>query len=254
LVFLRLLYRLPLLLFHLLIGTPATVLCQAPFGWAIRIGPRTLAQVMAVWWGGVICVIFGVRRRVSGSFPEGPQLVAANHTSWVDIVLLQSLAPMVFVAKYEISRWPLLGWMARSGGTVFHQRGSHDSASGVASAMAGRLAEGRKIAIFPEGGILPGEGVKRFHARLFAAAIDTETPVQPVMLRFIRDGERIDDMNFRQGEHFVGNFLRLLCQPGCTADVRVLPPLETAGQRRRQLAASSEVAVRAAFESGVEND
>jgi len=254
LVFLRLLFRLPLLLFHLLIGTPAAVICQAPFGWAIRIGSRTLAQVMSVWWAAVICLIFGVQRRVTGTFPEGPQLVAANHTSWVDIALMQSLAPMVFVAKYEISRWPLLGWMARSGGTVFHRRGSHDSASGVAAAMAGRLAEGRKIAIFPEGGILPGKGVKRFHARLFAAAVDTGTPVQPVMLRFIRNGEQIDDMDFREGEHFVGNFIRLLCQRGCVADVHVLPPLESTGQQRRQLAGAAEAAVREAFESAIGGD
>jgi len=254
LALLRLLYRFPLLLLHLCIGTPAAVLCQAPFGRSIRIGTRTLAQRMAVWWSGVICVIFGVKRRVRGHFPDGPQLVAANHTSWLDIVLLESLAPMVFVAKYEISRWPLLGWLAKSGGTVFHQRGSHDSASGVASAMAARLGGGRKVAIFPEGGILPGPGVKRFHARLFAAAIDTAVPVQPVMLRFIRDGERSDDMVFRQGETFVGNFFRLLLQAGCTADVQVLAPLDPAAKQRRELAGEAESVVRSAFESDVPRD
>jgi 1-acyl-sn-glycerol-3-phosphate acyltransferase len=242
------------MLLHLFIGTPLTVLAQAPFGWSIRIGRRTLAQVMTVWWAGVICRIFGVRRQVRGHFPEGPQLIAANHTSWVDIALLMSLAPMVFVAKHEISRWPLLGWMARSGGTVFHQRGSHDSASGVASAMAERLEQGRKIAIFPEGGILPGEGVKRFHARLFAAAIATGTPVQPVMVRFIRDGVKTEDMTFLPGENFVGNFMRLLVQERCTADVHVLPPLESGGRQRRELAGDSEAAVRAAFESDVRRE
>lgn len=252
--FLRLIYRLPLLLLHVLIATPLTVLCQVPAGWKVHIGRRPLSQVMSRWWSAAVCRIFGIRRRVEGEFAHGPSLVAANHISWVDIMLLHSVAPMVFVAKYEISQWPVVGWLAKSGRTVFHRRGSHDSASDVAHAMAGRLEQGIKVAIFPEGGILPGVGVKRFHARLFAAAIESSVPVQPVMLRFVRDGQRLDDITFLPGEHFVGNFFRLLMCKGYTADVQVMSRIDPAGKQRRQLAGESESAVRAAFESDIADD
>ena len=114
--------------------------------------------------------------------------------------------------------------------------------------MAERLRQGAKVAIFPEGGILPGEGVKRFHARLFAAAIETGVPVQPVMIRYLRDGRHYPGMTFLPGEHFVANFFRLLRQKRCVAQMCVLPLIDSAGQQRRELAQASELAVRAAFD------
>ena len=83
--FFRLAYRLPCMLLHLLIGTPPVVLCQTAPGRAIRIGDKPLSEVMSHWWVAVICWIFGLRVRVDGEFPDGPQLVAANHISWIDI-------------------------------------------------------------------------------------------------------------------------------------------------------------------------
>lgn len=251
---LRLIYRLVFLLLHLLIGTPVTVLCQGSWGRSIILAGQPLSEILACWWSRVVCRIFGITRDISGEFQPGAQLVAANHISWLDIALLHSFAAMGFVAKAEINSWPLLGILARSGGSVFHQRGSHDSSSGVKAAMIERLHENRKVAIFPEGGILPGEEVKRFHARLFAAAIEAQVPVQPVMIRYLRDGRRYDEITFLPGEHFMANFLRLLMQKRCVGDVQVLPLIESAGKPRRQLAGEAEEAVRTAYESGLPDD
>lgn len=252
--FLRLFYRLPLLLLHLLIGTPVTLLCQTTPGHAIKVKGIPLSEIVSCWWSRVICFIFGLRVRVSGEFEHGPVLVAANHISWIDITLLHSTVAMGFVAKAEISKWPLVGSLAKSGGVVFHQRGDHNSASGVTTLMAERLREQRKVAIFPEGGILPGEGVKRFHARLFAAAIETGSPVQPAMVRYLRDGELYEDITFLPGEHFLANFFRLLMQRPCVAEVRILKPIDSAGKQRRQLAGEAEAQVRAAYQSDLPYD
>jgi 1-acyl-sn-glycerol-3-phosphate acyltransferase len=247
----RLSYRLPLLILHLLTGTPVTVLCQGPWARTVQFAGQPLAEFLSCWWSRVICRIFGIRRNLTGEFVPGAQLVAANHISWIDIALLHSFTAMGFVAKAEIDGWPLLGTIARAGGSVFHHRGSHDSASGVATQMANRLRENRRVAIFPEGGILPGSGIKLFHARLFAASVAAGVPVQPVMLRYLRDGSRYDDITFLPGENFLVNFFRLLMQKSCVADVQVLPLIETGGKQRRQLAAEAETAVRAAFESEI---
>lgn len=251
---LRLTYRLPLMLLHLLISTPVTVIGQSDWVRSIRLAGRPVSEILACWWSAVICRIFGIRCRLSGEFHPGAQLVVANHISWIDIAVLHSFAAMGFVAKAEINSWPLLGLLARAGGSVFHQRGSHDSASGVAAAMAARLREDRRVAIFPEGGILPGNGVKYFHARLFAAAIETQRPVQPVMVRYLRDGHRYDDITFLPGEHFLANFMRLLMQKSCIADVQVLPMIEVGDKQRRQLSGESERAIRAAYEQGLHNE
>jgi len=251
---LRLIYRLPFMLLHVCISTPVTILAQNSAIRSIQLSGQPLGEILSCWWSRVICRIFGIRRGLAGEFTPGAQLVAANHISWIDIALLHSFAAMGFVAKAEINSWPLLGAVARAGGSVFHQRGSHDSASGVAAAMATRLRENRRVAIFPEGGILPGEGVKLFHARLFAAAIETQVPVQPVMIRYLRNGSRYDEITFLPGEHFVSNFFRLLMQKSCIADVHVLPLIESAGRQRRQLAGEAEQVVRAAFASDLPDE
>jgi len=202
---------------------------------------------MLRWWAASSCRIFGLRRRVSGAFVEGPALVVANHISWLDIQLLHSVSAMGFVAKAEIERWPVAGWLAKCGDTVFHHRGSHDSASSVGQVMARRLEQGRKVAIFAEGGVLPGYGIKRFHARLFAAAIDSGAPVQPVMVRYLRAGRPYLGITFRRNEPFVHNLFRLLRQPACTAEVAILPPINSHGKKRRELASETQAAVEAAF-------
>ena len=135
---LRLSFRLPLMLLHLVIGTPITVACQYPWGRSKMIAGVSLAEITSRWWSSVICIIFGVRRRKIGNFSPGAQLVAANHISFLDISVFHSFATMGFVAKAEIDGWPLLGGLARAGQTVFHKRGSHDSASGVAVSSVAR--------------------------------------------------------------------------------------------------------------------
>lgn len=245
----RLLYRVPWLTWHLLIPLPLLLLSFLPPGKAVKIRGSSLNAIMHRWWAANVCRIFGLQRRVHGSFVNGPLLIAVNHISWIDILLLHSVAPMGFVAKAEIEQWPFAGWLARFGDTVFHHRGSHDSASSALEAMLQRLGQGRKVAIFPEGGILPGDGIKRFHARLFAAAIDSGTPVQPVMLRYLRAGRQYREIRFHRNENFVANIFRLLGQPACTAEVIILPAIDPQGKRRRQLAGEAQAAVETAFNS-----
>jgi 1-acyl-sn-glycerol-3-phosphate acyltransferase len=246
---LRLIYRIPWLLLHIVLGLLPTIAAQSTPFRTMYVGGTSVSDRFLFWWSGSICAIFGLRRRVSGAFAPGAQLVVANHISWLDIQLLHSVSPMGFIAKAEIRKWPLAGWVARFGDTVFHQRGCHDSASGVASVMAERLRSGSKVAVFPEGGILAGEGIKRFHARLFAAAQDTGTPVQPVMIRYLRDGRHELSMTFLPGENFMRNFFRLLGQKPVQAELEILPLIDPEGKQRRELATTAETVIRAAYES-----
>lgn len=249
----RLIIRLILLLLHFVIGTPITVLSFYPPFRGRKLKGVPFKDLTLQWWSRTVCRIFGVTVISRGTFPEGAQLIVSNHISWLDTQVLHSLSPMGFVAKAEIAGWPVAGYLARVGGTVFHKRGSHDSASGVAVAMSKRLSAGGKVAIFPEGGILPGTGIKRFHARLFAAAIETNTDVQPVAVRYVMKGERFDDMTFRDNENFAVNIFRLLSQPHRVAEVMIPPQFTPETMARKAVAQRAESAVRDAFDSEIIN-
>ena len=191
---------------------------------------------------------FGVRAEVIGEPQKGAVLFAANHISWLDITVLHSACAMGFVSKAEIENWPVFSTVARVGGTIFHQRGNHDSAADVSALMAQRLRDGRAVAIFPEGGIKPGAPIRVFHARMFRPAVETGCPVQPVMVRYMRDGSIDNDVAFRVGENMLINLCRQLARPKSVAQVHFLPVISAANQPRRALAEGARAAVIKSYE------
>jgi 1-acyl-sn-glycerol-3-phosphate acyltransferase len=191
---------------------------------------------------------FGVRAEVLGNPQKGSVLFAANHISWLDITVLHSACAMGFVSKAEIENWPVFSTIARVGGTIFHQRGNHDSAADVSAQMAQRLREDRAVAIFPEGGIKPGSPIRVFHARMFRPAVEVGCPVQPVMIRYMRDGGIDEDVHFRIGENMLMNLCRQLARPKSIAQVRFLPVISAKDQPRRVLADGAREAVVNSYE------
>jgi len=248
---LRLLYRLPLLLLHMLLALPLSLLASVPPLPRWHFGGRSLDVIMESWWTATACRIFGLRIVITGEALPGASLIVANHISWLDIPLLYSVTPMGFVAKAEIDGWPIAGFIARFGSSLFHDRGSHDSARNVLAATVERLQQGKRVTMFPEGGILPGYGVKPFHARLFAAAVNSGVPVQPMMLRYVKDGQHYRDIGFRPNEHFMANFMRLLTQPPRLAEVAILEPVASSGLARKDLARAAQTAITEAFDEGL---
>jgi len=192
---------------------------------------------------------FGIQVQATGEPASGSVLFAANHISWLDIPVLHSACAMGFVGKAEIESWPVFRNIARTGGTIFHQRGSHDSAADVSTLMAQRLQLGRAVTIFPEGGIQPGAPIRVFHARMFRAAVDVGCPVQPVMVRYMRDGRIDKEVSFRVDERMLVNLGRQLARPKTIAEVHFLPIISAVDQPRRVLAEGARAAVINSYES-----
>jgi 1-acyl-sn-glycerol-3-phosphate acyltransferase len=246
---LRYLWRVPLLLLHVLLGV---VLCAGILSWnkhvVMKDGREPFAHRMIRWWSTKLLRIFGLRSVRFGQPLRDPVLFVANHTSWIDIELLHSQRAACFVAKAEIASWPLVGWLAASGGTIFHRRGSNHSLAAVMQVMVERLRSGRSVAVFPEGGTGHNGVLKVFHARIFQAALDADVPVQPVALRFVRNGKRQIDAGFRDNENFLQNFLRMLGGPAMDAEVHFLEPVPASPEGRRRMADLSRERIAAALE------
>lgn len=230
---LRVLYRLALLGLHIAWALAFVVLCAL----AGRRPPPALVSCWHRW----ACRILGVRVRVEGRPAPMPVLMAANHVSWLDIPVLGGLAPVAFLAKAEIRRWPLVGRLASAAGTLYIERGRHH-ASAVAAAMAARLGEGRGILFFPEGTTTRGPGIRRFLWPLFRAAVDAGTPVQPVALRYLEDGRISPHAPFVGDANLLPHALAILARPGIEARVRFLAPIRGGDARALSTAAHAAVA------------
>jgi 1-acyl-sn-glycerol-3-phosphate acyltransferase len=221
----RYVWRVPLLLWHLLIDLPLAALLLTPLTARLRLAGEPLDHRVIRLWAAALVWICGFRLRRFGAPLSGAALFVANHVTWADIIVLNSQRMMGFVAKREIAAWPVVGWMAARAETIFHHRGSTASLSGVLHEMLARLRSGRAVAVFPEGRTGSGHEVGPFHARIFLAAVETGAPVQPVAIRYGSRGEAQTRVAFQRGEHFVGNFMRLLGEAPRRVDVMFLEPI-----------------------------
>ena len=234
---LRYLLRTPFLLLHIVVSLPIALLLLALPTARLRLpgGERVDHRVIRAWSAGLLR-IFGFRLRRVGEPLRGAVLCVANHISWVDISLMHSQYAMGFVAKDEISRWPLIGWLASRAGTIYHRRGNDHSLRDVMEQMVARLHAGFAVGVFPEGGTGDGRTLRVFHARILQTAVDADVPVQPVALRYGERGDAQSIVAFAPGEPFVHNFLRMLGGPGRVAEVHFLEPLAPVAGGRRGMA------------------
>jgi len=134
------------------------------------------------------CRILGFDVRLIGKpASTGPVLFAANHVSYTDITVLGSLIAGSFVAKSEVSDWPLFGWLAKLQRSVFVDRQVR-SAAVQRDAIAQRLAAGDALILFPEGTSNDGNFILPFKSALFSVVFNREQPVtvQPVSLAYTR--------------------------------------------------------------------
>jgi 1-acyl-sn-glycerol-3-phosphate acyltransferase len=191
------------------------------------------------WWSATLLRRLGITITVQGTVRAGATLLVANHVSWLDIAAIHAAAPQArFVAKSDVKRWPLVGRLVAGAGTLFIERESRRDALRVVHRMADALRAGDTLAVFPEGTTGPGRELLPFHANLLQAAIATEIPVQPVVLRFFQPGHA-----FSPAAEFVGrttlvqSMWRMACAQGLQVEVRLLGAEGTAHADRRALAA-----------------
>ena len=236
-------YRVPMLIWHISVHLPITLIMINPLTARIYLGGERLDYHAVRLWQGNLMRIFGFRLVKFGQAHAGACLSVANHVSWLDITLIHSQRVVHFVAKSEISRWPLIGWMARRAGTIYHRRGNTDSLSAVAQLMVERMRSGESVGVFPEGGSSTSFTVRTFHARIFQPPVEAQVPVQPIALRYSRDGALAHSVPFRKGEGFLANFLRLLGESGGDAEVHFLAVVPVAANARRALAELSKNAI-----------
>jgi 1-acyl-sn-glycerol-3-phosphate acyltransferase len=134
--------------------------------------------------------ILGFRVTVAGTPSAArPTLFVSNHISYVDIEVLGGRVEGCFIAKREVARWPLLGWLAKLQRTVFIDRRQRSTAD-QRDAIRERLDRGDNLILFPEGTSGDGARVLPFKSALFSAADyhgpHGPLPVQPISLAYVR--------------------------------------------------------------------
>jgi 1-acyl-sn-glycerol-3-phosphate acyltransferase len=182
--------------------------------------------------------VVGIRVRVAGRRPGRHSLIIANHTSWLDIVVLGGSLGSAFVSKDELGH-PFVHWLADQNGTVYVKRSHVKGAKDQAIALARALDRDKPVTVFAEGTVGPGTHLLPFRSTLLEAAnfAARVVKVRPVAVDYGNEAEAIAWFQ----EPGMNNVKRIFGRRGTlTVTVHVLPPLDRALDRKQLAHAARE--------------
>lgn len=149
--------------------------------------PQHALSILTTIWAKVMVWIITIKIIVKGDRTvdtDDPYLIISNHQSYLDIIIIASKISTLFVAKKDVQSWPILGWLASLGGTLYIDRkafrGAKDSIRNIEKALENTIC----VTVFPEGTSSNGETIFPFRPALFNAALTTQSIILPITLNY----------------------------------------------------------------------
>jgi 1-acyl-sn-glycerol-3-phosphate acyltransferase len=232
---LRIAYKLPAFFVTTAVfaAIPALIRLVAP---GRRIAVGRVGATACRLWGRAMCAILSVRRDVEGPVPrEGVFLVASNHVSYLDILVLASLYPSLFLAKREIASWPVFGWIARGAGTLFIDREQAKDVVRAGREMSDRLQLGLPLTIFPEGRSSRGAQILPFQPSMLEAAARAGVPCWAASISYETPGATLPPSRticWYDSESLLTHFPRMVGLKAVVARVRFSDVPVRSGDRK----------------------
>jgi 1-acyl-sn-glycerol-3-phosphate acyltransferase len=226
---------------------------------ALRKTKRTASLKTASVFARIILSLLGVRVRVKHQErlhnAGHVRLIVANHLSYIDVLVLASLVPSVFITSVELKNTALLGTLARLSGCIFVERRTPSGLKREIGDIASVLGQGVSVTLFPEGTTSNGDRVQPFKNSLFDAAVVTRADIVPLCFRYTRVNEEPLSRRNRDAVFYYGGvtFLKhapsLLALQSIEVEVIVLKTIKVHdGHTRKEIAALTHSAISAAYQ------
>lgn len=211
----------------------------------VRLLGRQVRERMIMAGARALLGSLGVRATFVGAGSvQGGALLASNHISWLDILMIAAARPGRMLAKIEVRHWPAIGALAARGGTIFLDRDRLRTLPTTVAEIATGLRRGQRVVVFPEGSTWCGRASGRFRPALFQAAIDAGVPVQPITISYRQAGASGPTTTpaFVGEDGLVSSLGRVLAMRGLEAELILRTPLGTdSGLDRRALARAAQL-------------
>ncbi len=185
--------------------------------------------------------VFRVQIEAHGPRPAAGLLVS-NHLSYLDILVLATLVPAVFVSKSEIKNWPVFGWFGRLAGTLFLERSRRSDVGRMSEEIRAVLADGHVVVLFPEGTSWNGRELLPFKSSLLEPIVGSPHPLSIAGIGYaLVDGSVENDVCYWGDMTFFPHLVRLMSRNQIRVQVRFAAIGERAAGRKelaRQLHAA----------------
>lgn len=239
-------WRITRIITHTLIGVTLAAI-------ALPVCNRWMRLGLIQWWCKRLLHCFNLQVTTSGTLPDirtHGVLFVANHISWADIHAINSVIPVRFVAKMEIRHWPIFGYLVRKSGTIFINRSRHRDAARVIQIASHALRLNDNLCVFPEGTTTEGLNVLPFKSSLLQAAIEADTLIIPVAIRYPLANGEVNLEAAYAGETSLGESMHAyLNMPQPAVHLHFCPPIAATGFSRQQLAQQTHACISTALSS-----
>ncbi len=171
-----------------------------------------------------------------------------NHQGYLDILAIAALHPCVFVSKAEVARYPVVGWMTTTAGTVYVERGKGGSGAAASVRMREAAQDGLPIVFFPEGTTSNGEGLLPFHGGLLGESREAGLAVTVGVVRYGMSGPAgataEDDLAYWGERNLLQHIVRFLTLEGVRVSIRFASePLVIRADERKAAAAEARASM-----------
>ncbi len=235
------------LIIHFIIGILISLLLRVIYGaqWYYNdIGSKTIQR-----WMQKASKIIGLKIIKSGElFQTKSVLYVANHVSWLDILAISSTVQTSFISKFELKKWPIIGFLANNTGTIFIKRANKSDINFVINNISDHLKKGKSVMLFPEGTTTNGALIKKFKSSLFQSAIDSNSKIQAIAIRYIRN-KKLDTLApYIDNHNFIIHIFRIMAQPETNVNLYINKEITTNNNNRQNLRFETHIQIKTSLD------
>jgi 1-acyl-sn-glycerol-3-phosphate acyltransferase len=220
-------FRILRIAFHTLLGVILAAI-------AIPLASKQQKAKLIQWWCKYLLAAFNLRVISHGHVPApdtplNNAMFVANHISWSDIHALNSIVAVRFIAKSEIRNWPIFGYLVKSANTLFIDRSKKRDAKRTIDVALQSLQTGDTLCLFPEGTTTDGTLMQPFKSSLLQAAIEAQSTIWPVAIRYPHpNGGANIDVSYAGETTLIESMQKILSQKQPVIELHFLTPISLA--------------------------
>ena len=206
--------------------------------WFLMTARASEAEARIAWMQWMSCRLLSVlncKVTLVGGIPLSG-LIACNHLGYVDILVIGSVCPAIFVAKSDVQKWPVFGWLAAQAGSIFVSRNEPTKIASQLREIELPLRAGHPVVLFPEGTSSDGTSVLPFRSSLFESAISTGSSITPTAIAYHHVGVDFGSEVAYWGDLvLVPHLLNLLAKESFTASLSFGSPRALLTDRKNEV-------------------
>ncbi|MGQ0442001.1 MAG: lysophospholipid acyltransferase family protein [Methylophilaceae bacterium] len=209
---------------HTLIGVAIAALLWPLINQAKKLG-------LTQWWCKHLLGCFNIQVTTSGQRPPvdtRATMFVANHISWSDIHVINSVIPLQFIAKLEIKDWPIFGYLVKKTGTVFIDRTNRKDAVRIVEIASSHLKNGDNLGFFPEGTTTDGTHMVKFKSSVIQAPIAANAIVWPIAIHYpMPNGSANTQMAYANNTTLIESMMNVIRLKNPVVSLHFLAPIST---------------------------